>query len=533
MLRGRMPDGALGEQLRLGAILFRAGLVVFGGSVIAAMRLPVWRQPRPALRERPGEGSAALAISCIAVAAFALRLYKLNSGLWLDEILTYVNYARMPFGEIVSTYFNENQHFLYTILAHACFVMFGESAWALRLPAVLFGAASIVALYLLGREVTGRRESLFACALFAVSYHHVWFSQNARGYSGLLFWTLLSSWLLLRALREGRPGLWIWYAVSATLGVYTHITMLFVIAGQFLSYLYQIYARRQESWPHRWTGLILGFCGATLLTFELHALVLPQIFGGMAKTVSVVEEWKNPLWTLLEIFRGLQANFAGSAVALAAVGIFAVGVWSFARSFPILLQLFLIPPILGATLVISAGHHLWPRFFFFAFGFGGLVAIRGAMVVEQAITGRFGRQAPGVLCVGLLVVSAASVPFAFGPKQDYAGALKFVEANRQPGDAVVTVGLATFPYHELYRPGWRAVENIDELNAVRSQSTRTVLLYTLEPVLESMSPEIMASVKRDFRVWKQFRGTLENGTVFVCLAEQHAATEASKKDPVL
>src|SRR5207302_10824554 len=126
----------------------------------------------------------------------------------------------------------------------------------------------------------------------------------------------------------------------------THITMLFVIAGQFLSYFYQVYGRRRELWPGRWTGLWLGFCGAGLLTFELHALVLPQVLSGMAKTVSVVDAWKNPLWTLLEVFRGLQANFAGSAVAVAALGVFGLGLWSYARTGPILLHLLFIPPIL-------------------------------------------------------------------------------------------------------------------------------------------------------------------------------------------
>src|SRR5207237_6299830 len=126
---------------------------------------------------------------------------------------------------------------LYTVMAHASFRIFGEGAWALRLPAVLFGTGSIVALYLLARQVATRAEALFASALFTFSYHHVWFSQNARGYSGLLFWTLISSWFLIRALREDRAFLWLAYAVTASLGIYTHITLMFIIAGQAARYL--------------------------------------------------------------------------------------------------------------------------------------------------------------------------------------------------------------------------------------------------------------------------------------------------------
>ena len=109
-----------------------------------------------------------------------------------------------------------------------------------------------------------------------------------------MFWVLLSSWLLLRALREDRPGLWLGFAATVALGIYTHITMVFVIAGQGAVYLAASWMRRRERWPDRWAGLMLGFGAAGLLTLFLHALVLPQIRGGMEHTVSVVEAWKNP-----------------------------------------------------------------------------------------------------------------------------------------------------------------------------------------------------------------------------------------------
>ena len=175
-----------------------------------------------------------LLLLLLLLASTGLRLYRLDEGLWLDEILTYVRYARLPLGDIVRTFDSENQHFLYSILASLSFQIFGESGWALRLPAVLFGVASILALYLLGKEVAGSVEGLLAAALMAFSYHHLWFSQNARGYTGMLFWTLLSSWFMLRGLKNGRLADWLAYGASAALGTYTHLTMGFVIFGQLI-----------------------------------------------------------------------------------------------------------------------------------------------------------------------------------------------------------------------------------------------------------------------------------------------------------
>lgn len=519
-----MPASPLREQLLLGSVLFRAALALLGTALVIAPRLPYWRAPAAPVKGRPAPQTR-FEIACIlgiVACALALRLYKLELGLWYDEVLTYVQYVRLPFGEILTTYRNENQHFVFTLLAHACLQIFGDNVWAFRLPAALFGVGSVWALYVFARQVASTREALFAAALFAFSYHHVWFSQNARGYSGLLFWVLLASWILMRALREDRPGLWVWYAVTVALGVFTHITMLFVVAGHGLVYLQQVWMRRKEQWPRRWSGLVLGFTASGLLTFTLHALVLPQIRGGMEKTVSVVEAWKNPLWTLFEIFRGLRINFAGAAVAAVALIVIAAGIAGFARRQSSLLILLFVPPMVGAGYVIAAGHHLWPRFFYFAFGFAALIAVRGTMVLENALAGRL-RRGPvremGYLCAGMVLVSAASVPFAFAPKQDYEGAMAFVQTERQPGDEVLTAGLISFPYENFYKPGWHPVKSLEQLNVARATYRRTFVLSTLEPVLRSTDPAIADSLKHDFRLVRQFPGTLEHGTIYVYLSE--------------
>ena len=83
--------------------------------------------------------------------------------------------------------------------------------------------------------------------MIAFSYYHLWFSQNARGYTGLLFWTLLASWFLVRGMLENRPWLWIGYAIAAALGVYTHLTMGFVVIGHFVVYVIAFVVRHAEN----------------------------------------------------------------------------------------------------------------------------------------------------------------------------------------------------------------------------------------------------------------------------------------------
>jgi mannosyltransferase len=160
-----------------------------------------------------------------------LRLYNLDSGLWYDEIKTLIDAVRPPLGQILTSLAGDNDHPLYSVLAHLSIAAFGESAWSLRLPAAIAGIATIPALYLLGTRVAGHFEALAAAALLTLSYHHIWFSQNARGYTLLLLCAVVATHLLLIALRHGRRRTYVWYGIVAALGTYTHLTMVFVIAS--------------------------------------------------------------------------------------------------------------------------------------------------------------------------------------------------------------------------------------------------------------------------------------------------------------
>lgn len=531
-LRQNPVDDSLRNQLMLGAHLFRLGLVLLGAFAVFLGRIFA-EGPKPLNRIEsiPTTGQSGLILALILLAATILRLYGLNSGLWHDEILSIVQYVRMPYGEIISTCKDANQHFLYTLMAHASFDIFGENNWALRLPAVFFGVGSIWVLYLLGRLVTTEREALLSAGLLTFSYYHIWFSQNARGYSGLLFFAILSSFLFLRAL-ESRPRYWVYYAFAVALGVYTNMTLVFVIMGHVMLCLILLLLRREIIWPQKWI-ILSGFALGALLVFQLHALVLPQVFGGVLGEESIVPAWINPMWTFFEFVKAMKISFAGGMIAVTALAVFTVGLISYARTRPVVIGLFLIPILLCAAVVIGLRHHLWPRFFYFAFGFGALIGIRGTIVVTQAVaralkmTIQNASRAATAFCIVLILISATSIRYVYLPKQDFVGALHFVEANRKPGDAVVTVGLATIDYEDFFRTNWDEVETLKDLRSIRSRAERTWLLYIFPMHVEAVYPEIMNSIRKDFVVVKEFYGSVGAGTIFVCRSD--AALDSSSE----
>jgi hypothetical protein len=119
----------------------------------------------------------------------------------------------------------------------------------------------------------------------------------------------------------------------------------------------------------------------------------------------------------------------------------------------------------------------------------------------------------------MIIVSAISVPRAYLPKQDYQGALEFVQEKRRPGDVVVTVGLAGFPYQRFYKVDWQQVASLEELIKVRSRVGRTWLVYTMPIVLQAATPEIMRSIDAEFKTVKEFSGTVNGGSIVVALAK--------------
>src|SRR5688572_3451315 len=129
-LRDFPTDPVLAEQLLQGAHLFRVGLAIVGAILIALSA--------PAMRQRLGLSDPSHPIEdekdpyvfpliSLLILSVILRLYKLGEGLWLDEIGMWFKYLQRPFGELLTTYDSENQHLLYTILAHICTTLWGDT----------------------------------------------------------------------------------------------------------------------------------------------------------------------------------------------------------------------------------------------------------------------------------------------------------------------------------------------------------------------------------------------------------------------
>ncbi|WP_309671512.1 glycosyltransferase family 39 protein [Gemmatimonas sp.] len=505
-------------------------------------------------REESGDltpRAAAVGLTIITLVALALRVYHLDRDLWLDEISPILDYASLSVPQIVGSYLRSNNHLLNTLLLKGMIALFGEQAWSVRLPAVAFGVAGVPALYWCARLALSRRASLGAALLLAVSYHHLFFSQNARGYTAYLCLALLSTRALVNGLRDDRGRDWLLYVMATVLGVAALLNTAFVLAAQglvALAVVWRVHRAGGAAMPLlRRVLVVLAIAG--FLSAELYAVAMPEVYvviSNVYKTQStgfVLFSWE----FAREVLRGVSAGFGSGGVGVgallaavpfllvAAAGAFAV----LRRAWALALALAL-PGVLTLAFLLVRGLTISPRFFLLWLPLAVLTAVvaidAGAGWIWRARPRRAALMGTGTVAV-LAMLSAASLGRYYAiPKQPYRAALAYVERARKPDDRVVVVYLAELgmryygaragaPLDERYR-FVRTVPALDSALAQRGAG-RVWLVVTFERALQMDLPELNARVHSGWTLQHTFDGTVGDGGISVWRERDAAATSGT------
>lgn len=479
-------------------------------------------------------------LGLILALALALRLFKADAALWYDEIFTVVNFVRLPLADLIASFDSLNNHMFYSLLAKGCVALLGENPFALRLPAVLFGVGGIFVQWRIARRVTSPMAALAVALLLAVSYHHVWFSQNARGYTGLLFFTSWATLLFVKGLERPEWKTWTGYALLVAAAMYTHMSAGFFFVAHGVVYLLMLTRR----WPRRGAGLagaaalrpMYGIALSILVTLLLYAPVVGQAVRTIGEVssasqavapTSTLAEWRSPLRALTEI--GASISAAGPLVPfilLGAVLVLCAGIVALYRRAPVLTAIYVVHVPLATILLYLVGVRIWPRYFFVDIGFIMMALVEGVGVWSALIAGWLGlerrwpasRQAltvTGVVLMLLVSVGLLARNYAY-PKQDYIAARDHVLRTAAPQDGIAAVGLAAYAYGHYYAPQFASVETGADLERLRARTPgATWLLMSFPHQVLSARPDVSAELNRHFDKVAVFPGTLGDGAVWV------------------
>jgi hypothetical protein len=411
------------------------------------------------------------AIAGIVALGAVLRLWGSNVELWFDELISLQFYVRLPLAGIVREY-AANNHVLNSVLAHGAVATLGEEPWVLRLPALLFGIAGVWMFAILALHLWPRTSALAGAVLFAISYPHVAYTQNARGYSAFVFFAMLATWALLRMLRESdatKARLFgISYVAAIGLGAFALLLMLFVIAGHFMV----LVATR------RWNA-VKWLLGGMALATVLYAPAAPQVIRYYVESPGATGHALFSSALLAE----LEPILAPLLVGLPFGAFLAIRL---ARRDGLACALLLVPLAFNVALPALRGQGVHPRSFILALPVGHLLLVEALDALGQR-----SRRLVGIAVVaGCLASLAFLLPFYGKPKQGFRAALDWVQDHRRSGDRVIGLTLGGKALR-FYDPSVALVEGMDDLERELAGAEPTVwVLYTFRREMQSSSPEL-------------------------------------------
>lgn len=194
-----------------------------------------------------------LLISILLLGTF-LRFYNIDKeSFWLDEGETglavkrystsQILYNIIQKGQVLPTYYytHNSQLPVYFILIKEWSKIFGINELSLRSFSAIFGSLALILIFYLTKYLIDSRVALIATFLSSVNLTLIWYSQEARQYSYLLFLSLLSVILLLKCLKERRIIFILPLLIVNVLIVYSNFSWILFVTFQGLYALYVMY----------------------------------------------------------------------------------------------------------------------------------------------------------------------------------------------------------------------------------------------------------------------------------------------------
>jgi uncharacterized membrane protein len=382
-----------------------------------------------------------------------LRWFRIGvRGFWYDEAFSSL-IARLSLAQILDNAALSVHPPGYYLLLHF-WLPLGQSETAIRSLSALFSLGAIPLVYGLGRRLFGPPVAALAALGMALFPFQVYFAQEARMYGVLIFLAAALMWIFFHFVSSKSGWLsWLGYTLVATLSLYVHYFIAFLLLGLHLWLVLDL--RRNRAVVLR----LLLADGVVLLLF------LPQI--GQALTLSKMYlgglAWQSSPSILSPVTTIYYLLFAHrTPVWLVPIGLFLVlavlllTLWeSRSRKNPELrleraLWLCLLIPIAAVMIISWLIRPIYlERSFAFTTPALALLLARGATSAPRQSPTRY---LVALLTVPIVITLAAHVITPDPAKPPTREAIRVVEAGVDPGDVSLHLQDASFMSAVWYAP---------------------------------------------------------------------------------
>lgn len=373
-------------------------------------------------------------VGILTIIGLALRLYHLDfNSIWLDEAYTY-SIAKLSFVEIFkNTVVGEFNPPLFIMLERVM-LFFGNNEFILRLIPALMGTATIPVMYYIGKEFKNEYCGTVAAILMTFSQFAIFYSQEARAYSMMLFLVsvvMYASLKLIKANLKTNSGLKdtktfsIVFGVFASLAIWTHFYTLIPI---FVLLVFIVLKQKKQI-----TANAFAFAGLGIFIAGLIPLVYIMIPLFVNRISSAPTYGVNGLNVITNFFITMNAFDMVISYIISFIFIISIIFLLFKNKNKFILLASLILVTFIASIYLSYSMPMLPRYLIF-------LTIPIFLSIAYMVSSIKGKSL--YLIVGLLtILSIIPLGAYYGnfTKEDWRGLSVDFDKNLVPGDTIVVV----------------------------------------------------------------------------------------------
>ncbi|MGB7787727.1 glycosyltransferase family 39 protein [Methanoregula sp.] len=429
-------------------------------------------------------------LSCLTLIGFFLRFYHLGfNSLWLDEASTYTFASMTLPGIWQATTSGEFNPPLFYWMEHLMLAL-GNNEVILRFIPALLGGLTVPLVYSAGKEFVDRNVGIIAAAACAFSPFLIYYSQEARAYSVMLFFVIFAMVFFLRALKTDDTKDWVLFGVLSALAFWSHFYAL-VIIGALVLYALAVKLTSLRKDIGSIKPMIIAGAVFVVVCLPL-ILVTIQLFA--KRTASAPTFGIQGLGIISETFQQIS-GFSDLAMILFLI-LFIVGIC----------QAFLIDKNKGLFLVsltvltfvisyfLSYKIPMEPRYLIFLTP----VFFIGIALCYKPLWNLFRNPAViyGLMVLVVIVGAPVLVNMYSGyTKDDWRGFAGQVQQATNPGDFVVLIpGYISQPFNYYYsntsdRTFEYGAYTAADLDAIAAQKTNNTIYYIITGDIMSADPK--------------------------------------------
>jgi uncharacterized membrane protein len=220
-------------------------------------------------------------ILIILIFSIFLRFFWLgNQSFWLDEgyslILSDGRSIQENLSRILNREAGDKYQILYYLILFYWRLAFGENEFAIRTLSALLGVASVITVFFTTLRIYGKKYAFWSTLLLSFSSFGIYYSQEARTYSLLIFLVSLQLFCFSKVLNEDKKNEIVsicFFCIFTALGLFSSVLMAVFSAALCLSHI--IVYKKLKHWLQWWIPALVFSSPILLFYFSSPAATDP------------------------------------------------------------------------------------------------------------------------------------------------------------------------------------------------------------------------------------------------------------------